>query len=421
VPRAIRKVVLTDRLLKAMQSATPGERTPIYDRAVPGLLTRPNARGPAFYVQKWDPSAMTTRWLKLGDYPTLSLKDARERARDVLAAIAESRPVPTATQFGMTFAELVEIYKACLLNKRTRREIEAALDHTVAELGDRPAASIRHEDLATFLESVAGQTERNGSGTKLRAGGPHAAAKLRVYLGVMFKWASYHRKGGIVANPMAAISASELLRGRSFNRVRDHIISDSDLRTIWIAASGFRYPFGPLIRALILTGQRLAELAEAQWSEVDDSTECLVIPGERMKGGKAHALPITPRMRELLTELPRFSQGDFIFSTTLGARPIGGYANFKMRFDRAVAEIGRVEAWKIHDVRRSVRTGLARAGVPVFDAELVIGHQQSGVHRVYDRHRYDAEKLNALLRWEHLLDRIIDPPPNVIPLARAVG
>jgi integrase len=408
--------------LKALRPNSDGRRV-VHDRALPGLCVRVSARGPVFYVVKRDPVAKKPRWVRLGDYPTLSLKQARQSARDALAAISEGQPAPVPARNAMSFADVVELYKLeCLSAKRTRNEIEAALNRVVDEIGDRPANSIRHEDLAAFLERVAQQTARNATGSKIKSGGPHAAAKLKAYLNPLFKWAAYHRKGGIIANPMAAIPASELLRGKTFNRARDHVISDADLRTIWKAASEYPYPYGPLVRALVCTGQRLSEIAEARWSEIDQSTGCLIIPPERMKNRRVHALPLTERMRALFAGLPRFDRGDFIFTTTFGARPVSGHSKFKPRFDQAVADIGPVIPWRLHDLRRAARTGLSRAGVAPFDAELVIAHVQAGVHAVYDRHRYDAEKLAALRRWEDLLERIIEPPPeNVVALPSRAG
>jgi integrase len=179
-----------------------------------------------------------------------------------------------------------------------------------------------------------------------------------------------------------------------------------------------------VVRALILTGQRLNEIASARLSEISEDGTTLLIPAERMKNRKPHAVPLTPRMRELLDELPRFQDGDFIFSTTGGKRPISGFSKMKERFDRTVATIRQVEPWQLHDLRRSVRTGLSEAGVLPFHAELVIGHQQAGVHGVYDLFRYQGEKLDALTRWEALLVRngIIDPPPdNVVSLQDAAA
>jgi hypothetical protein len=135
-----------------------------------------------------------------------------------------------------------------------------------------------------------------------------------------------------------------------------------------------------------------------------------------MKNKRAHALPLTPQMRELLLCLPQWANGEFLFSTTGGMRPISGFSKFKARFDRGLDDVA---PWQLHDLRRTVRTGLSRAGVPVFDAELIIAHQQSGVHGVYDKFRYQQEKLAGLDKWEQLLARIIDPPSNVTELSKA--
>jgi integrase len=145
------------------------------------------------------------------------------------------------------------------------------------------------------------------------------------------------------------------------------------------AAEATPYPFGSLVRALLLTGQRLSEIAEARWSEIEG--EALTIPAERMKGKVAHVVPLTARMQVLLSSLPRFA-GDYIFTTMSGRRPISGYSKMKARLDNTVAEIAaeagaRVGHFTIHDLRRTMRTGLAAAGVPVFDAELIIGHRKA--------------------------------------------
>jgi hypothetical protein len=121
-------------------------------------------------------------------------------------------------------------------------------------------------------------------------------------------------------------------------------------------------------------------------------------------------------MQELLRELPHFEAGGFLVSTTFGKRPISGFSKFKARLDRGLD----IAPWQLHDIRRTVRTGLSRAGVPVFDAELIIAHQQSGVHGVYDKFRYQQEKLAGLEKWEQLLlTRILDPTTsNIVELSR---
>jgi integrase len=197
------------------------------------------------------------------------------------------------------------------------------------------------------------------------------------------------------------------------------VIGDADLRIIWQAAESTPYPFGPLIRMLILSGQRLNEIARAKSSEIDADTGCLVIPAARMKNKQVHAVPLTEQSRQLLDRLPRYAEGDCLFSTTFGKKPIAAFSKYKRRLDKAIVAIGCVEPWQLHDLRRTVRTGLSRAGISVFEAELVIAHTQSGVHGVYDRHRYDDEKRAALEKWEQLLARIRNPPANLIELRKA--
>jgi len=396
----------------------------VWDAIMPGLCVRVGAKV-IFYVAKRPPGSKKFVWSKLGDYPAMSLAKARSDAGQVLSAIIEGRPPSPPERGAVTFADAAEQFiVTCLPGKRSAKEKEGTIRRElIPALGERPIASISHNDLVSLLKNIADRSERRNSG-RLKSGGPHAARKARAELGPLLKWAAFNRIGGLQSNPSGAIPNTELLRGKKYNKTRDHVLRDDELRFIWLAAIDTPYPFGTLIRALILTGQRLNEIASAGWPEIDEGTGCLVIPSERMKNGQQHALPLTGRMRTLLDELPRIDGGDFLFSTTFGKRPVSGFSKFKARLDRDIAALagpGRVEHWQLHDIRRTVRTGLSRAGVLPFHAELVIGHRQSGVHGVYDRFRYNAEKLDALRRWEQLLLQILDPPPaNVVDLSESM-
>jgi integrase len=131
-----------------------------------------------------------------------------------------------------------------------------------------------------------------------------------------------------------------------------------------------------------------------------------------MKGKTTHTVPLTPSAEAIFRELPRFTGGDYVFTTTGGARPIAGFSKFKARLDRVVSSLAEdagvtIAPWTLHDLRRTVRTGLSSAGVLPVTAELVIGHKQTGIAAVYDRHRYSAEKRDALMRWEEKLNLIV--------------
>jgi integrase len=401
------KIKFTDRWLqslKPLSSRDPGYRKALWDASMPGLCIRPG-HTITFYVGKRPKGSKQFVWSKLGDYPVLSLAEARSRAAIAVASIGEGKAAPQHTTPGlMTFADAAaQFMRDCLDGKRTRTEIEQLFyGKLISAFGGKLLTAITHDEIVAALREIADRPERHDRGRSV-SGGPHAARKALTHLHVMLRWAAFNRIGGLTVDPSAAIPAIELLRGRQFNRQRDRTLDDRELRAIWQRAEEIGYPFGTLVQALILTGQRLGELANARWCEVAGDT--LLIPPERMKNKRAHALPLTPRLQEVVGSLPRAEGGEFLFSTTGGRRPISGFSKYKVKFDRGLD----IVPWQLHDLRRTVRTGLSRAGVPVFDAELIIAHQQSGVHGVYDKFRYQEEKLNGLSKWEELLARILDP------------
>ena len=129
----------------------------------------------------------------------------------------------------------------------------------------------------------------------------------------------------------------------------------------------------------------------------------------RTKSGIPHEVPLSGMAMDLLRSLPRFTGGDFVFSTTGGRRRHPLLQPLQGR-DREPAPPGLAN-WRFHDLRRTARTNLASLGVSPFIAELILGHQQKGVHKVYDVHRYQAEKREALERWANRLRDIVTPPP----------
>ena len=151
-----------------------------------------------------------------------------------------------------------------------------------------------------------------------------------------------------------------------------------------------------------------------------------------MKADADHVVPLSDDVLDILKSLPRFKKGDHLFSTTFGTKPVNGFSKAKLRLDRRMARswraLGRVRGedrreaqitpWVIHDIRRSMRTGLSTLPVPDLVRELVIAHTKPGLHKVYDQHAYEAEKRHALELWAAKLRTIVEPPPpdNVVPL-----
>jgi integrase len=126
-------------------------------------------------------------------------------------------------------------------------------------------------------------------------------------------------------------------------------------------------------------------------------------PG-RMKSKAGHVVPLSTSAVEILRSLPRFASGDFVFAGQTGAKPFSGFSKAKRRLDHAC---NGTAPYSLHDLRRTVRTRLAELGVSPFIGELILAHAQKGVHAVYDLHRYDPEKREALLKWEGRLLAIV--------------
>jgi integrase len=180
--------------------------------------------------------------------------------------------------------------------------------------------------------------------------------------------------------------------------VRDRVLSDDEVRRVWRTAAATPFPYGPLVQMLFLTGQRRQEISGLRWSEIDLERRHIVIPGERMKAGRPHVVPLAAAAFALLQSLPRRLDGA-VFG------PVH-QQHAKARLDRIT---GIAEPWVLHDIRRTVRTGLSAAGVDMFIGELVIAHVATGgrVHRVYDKYTYDDAKRRALSAWEERLLTIV--------------
>jgi integrase len=150
------------------------------------------------------------------------------------------------------------------------------------------------------------------------------------------------------------------------------------------------------------------------WPEIDLEKRLWVIPPSRMKSGKAHIVPLSSAALEILETLPRWD-GPFVFSSLGGCRPISGFGFIKKKLD---ALMPGIERWALHNIRRSVRTGLSALRIPDMISELVIGHAQKGLHRVYDQQSYFWEKRDALAAWARYVGQIVGSrgPENVVTL-----
>jgi integrase len=198
-------------------------------------------------------------------------------------------------------------------------------------------------------------------------------------------------------------------------RRRQRTLSDDELRAVWRAAGESPNPFSYLVQFLLLTATRRNEAAHLKRDEV--SGDEWTIPQERYKTGLELVVPLSPAGRAVLDKVPKVGKSGFVF-TTDGKHPIAGFSKFKRAFDaKVLAELGKQDPeakplpnWTLHDLRRTARSMMSRAGVPTDHAERCLGHVIGGVRGVYDKYEYLPEKRRAFEALAALIERIVNPP-----------
>ena len=176
---------------------------------------------------------------------------------------------------------------------------------------------------------------------------------------------------------------------------RSRVLNDQELGAILKAARDFAFPYGAIVELLALTGQRREEVAQMQWDEVDEVTWTWCIPAERSKNGRAHIVHLSEQALEVIRRCPR--NNALVFATVRGNRA-QDFGKHKARLD----QLAGVTGWWLHDLRRTLVSGLARLGVPPHVADKILNHQSgtiSGVAAVYQRHEFLAEQKQALEIW----------------------
>ena len=462
-----RRATLTDRAIEALKPAPAGKRYIVWDLLMPGLGVRVTDRGTrSFVVVKRRPGAVHPETIVLGKYPAMSLAQARKKSRAILEIISDGkRPSEVkaevrrleAQQRSDTFGAAVTSFldDGALAELRSGSETEAVLRR--AFLGQTwqrvkvetagkttwakqwsngkhpqwrnlPIAEIKRRDVIERLGEIKAE------------GGKHAARHALSSVRKFFGWCVEREIAGMDVSPCANIKDRMLnITGRDLRRSR--VLTAAELRDVWQAADRLTAstrakvlaknpaadvslvidPAGPLVMLLMLTGQRLNDIAKARWSEIDLEKAVLTVPPERYKTGTAMVVPLSPLALDIIKALPKFGRGSFALTTTGGARPISDISGMKARLNAAIAdqrEKDRAEPmppWVLHDLRRTMRTRLTSdLGVDAYIAERCIGHALPGLHAVYDQGSHRDQKRDALDRWATALAKIVglEPAPE---------
>jgi integrase len=284
-----------------------------------------------------------------------------------------------------------------LVNRREGYAVEAvrSIRRAFANYLDWPAADIDRALVVKVFDGMA----RDGSATAAT----HAAA----YSKAAYGWAV--KRGTLAANPFVNLPVAPIAK-------RDRVLSDDELLAIWRATSE-PSSFNGIVRALILTGQRRDEVAGMGWAELADDLSTWTIPGSRAKNGVASIVPLATPVRDFLRAYPR--EGELVFSGRPGA--FNGWSRAKRDLD---ARSG-VKDWRLHDLRRTVATGLQRLGVRLEVTEAILNHvagSRAGIVGLYQRHDYAPEKEAALAAWAAHLFALVEgraDGSNVVSIGKA--
>ncbi len=315
------------------------------------------------------------RRLNVGYWPDVSLAQARAAASAIRAqALGGSDPRPTDTAMPTTVTQLIDAY-CDNINVKTLEDKRRLLNARVKPVwGSREVQSLGRSELVALVQPLT----------------PSRQFEVRKHVVAMLNWAADH--GIIPVNPFVGI------RLKIDMQARDRVLTLSEAQQVYAVAGSIGYPFGTLYQLLLLTGCRLRELADCKWSWI--GSDEIVIPGENRKTGKPHVVPITDAIRSVLATIAR-QKGEFVFSTTDGIRPVSGFSKAKALLDKKLDP--DIPKFVVHDFRRTVRSHMSRLGIDAITAELVLGHQLSGIMGIYDRYERLAERRDALVLWQNNL------------------
>jgi integrase len=262
-------------------------------------------------------------------------------------------------------------------------------------IGERPIADIRRSEIVRLLDRI---EEDNGA-----AMADQSLAVLRR----IFHW--YASRSDDFRTPIVRGMA----RTKPKERARTRILSDDELRAVWKAANPPKGPFGGYLTFLLLTAARRNEAADMRWSEINGFDWTL--PASRNKVNAELVRPLSNAAQDVLAKVRRIAGSDFVF--TGDGRRLGGFTARKKAFDKQCGVTG----WTLHDLRRTARSLMSRAGVPSEHAERCLGHVIGGVEGVYNRHGYRDEMLIAYEKLATLIGQIVYPQPNVAALQSRSG
>lgn len=365
----------------------------VFDPALAGLAVRVSPGGTKAFVLLYRVGRRSRRYT-LGRYPVLSLKSARQSANDALKLVAQGKDPQArklvereryqSTLFPVIVTAFVERYAKP--NTRAWNETDRILRREfVSRWTSLRLQDVSKQHVADVLDELVAQS------------GPSAANHAFAAVRRLFNWCV--ERGELSISPCAG------LKPPAPTLSRERVLTDDEIARLWGAATKMGYPFGSLIQLLFLTGQRRTEVSGLRWGHFDLDRGLWTQPSSSNKSKRVHFVPLSKPALDVLRALPR--RHDQLVFPARGSmnRAVSGFSKWKRRLDKRSGVVG----WTIHDIRRTVNTGLAALKVPPHVADHILNHKgsvRSSVSAIYDRYDYLDEKRNALERWATHIDQL---------------
>ncbi len=408
----------TEISVSALKHQSGKKQTDYYDGIERGLVLRASKKTKTWRVVFKGPDGKI-KGRNIGHWPDIDVKTARSEAARIKVEEKDRVENPP-TEPEPTFKEVAENYLTRVVEAnglRSASQIRGYFERVVyPEWGEKAFVSIRRKDVNDLLDKIADA----GKTRKSEKPADRAADIVLAYIRQLMTW--HQARTEDYTSPIVR----GMNRTKPSERRRKRILADDEIRALWTSCDELGV-FGGLTKLLLITAQRRAKCATMKRADVTNNI--WTIRREAREKANAEKLPLPQLALDVIEAMPVVDGTEFVFPASREGRRDGPGENFgsysafgqgKKALDKLMeAKIGKRPQWQLHDLRRTGRSLMSRAGVRPDIAERVLGHAIAGVEGVYDRHDWTQERGQALKALAALITRITNPPArNVVAIRR---